>query len=424
MSSARLTYWNLKPLSLGLLMLAALLLGTASAHADTITLKFPVWSDPTLVRHDIHDMACCFHNDTLYLALLESIAPDGVRDSISVSQLRAKYADLYTVSGDSLCLQYSTQVSYYTSRFWLTDDLKLIVDDKENITKIRPLQDETQPEKIEINWYTDPVSGLIAYLPGDDFDYGILQDLNYTRTQLAIDNINRQYPKQYLCKMKDGHISKAEMIRGGRISCRDFSCFREGDSIFAVWSEGTRKPIAWSDGGHYVRSIVYSVFDGKSWSEPVSAVSDPTVADDYFAGPLKLFRHDGSLYLLWRQSIVIDEGSGYYLRLSKQISDGEWETLESDDPGCRDVLCDPVVDSGGSLHLLWRSQGKKKRIRYAVVSGDHWQVVPQTSLDPNLFTRRFNRLRIDNESRAWLVSVKNGEFGDSDQVILQLIDGD
>lgn len=357
------------------------------------------------------------------MALLESIAPDRVRgDSISVRQMRTKYVDLYTVSGDSLRLQYSTQVSYYTSRIWLTDDLQLIVLDRDGITRIQPLQAETQSEKKKVAWYSDPVSGPIAYLAGTDFDYLIYQDLNYIRTQFAIDNINRQYPKQYLCKIKDGHVSKGRMIRDGRIDCRDFSCFREGDSIFAVWSEGTRKAISWSDGGHYVRSIVYSLFDGKSWSEPVSAVSDPTLADDYFARPLILYRSDGSLNLLWRRSIVVDANSGYYLRLSQQINDREWKTLESDDPGCRNVLCDPAVDSDGSLHLLFRSQGKKMRIRYAVISGDQWQVTPQTSLDLNPSRCQFMQLRIDSENRVWLIAVKSGEFGDSDRVMMQLLD--
>lgn len=380
----------------------------------------PGTPDTILVCHYVIDFDCRFRDDTLYLAVLEEYHPAQRADTTFVRSPRPLSLRFFSLADDSLSGVYTCVDNTDCKRVWLCEGLKAVAISPELMITVEPFQEEVYPERYPLEWHKDWASSPVAYLAGPDTDYFIYRDYSYRRMQLAMDNIDRQYSKQYLRRIGARGDTEAELIRPGRVDCRDFVCYRSGDTIYAAWLEGRRQPVAWSDGGHYERSIVFSRYDGRSWEDPVTVVSYREIGDDIFASPCELVSLDGKPCLLWMESGSSDDEDGRHLLLSRQGANGEWAPIDSNTLACDFVVGNQlfltVTDSEGTLHVVTGLPGDRQQMQYAVLDGFGWHMRRAIAHESGML-----KLVVDAENRAWLLRAYNSRVTGEGYLVLMLL---
>lgn len=236
-------------------------------------------------------------------------------------------------------------------------------------------------------------------LPGNDVSYLLYTDCcGYTKFTFAIDNMNRQYSKNFIVPIRNGKADEPIMIQPGRTSGYTIRGMLSGDTLLAVWQECEKK----------ARTIVLSAFDGDKWKKRSVVATDSEDPMMNYGTVMEISKLGKRLYIFWYDWIsppkVADTIKIYYKWTEDRT---HWSAREacplSFHAWTMEKHWSSVTTPDGRMHILARMNGSRDDDSYIVFDGTTWEnrgIISQGDV-------RHEKIVADNQGRVyalWLLT--------------------
>ena len=193
----------------------------------------------------------------------------------------------------------------------------------------------------------------------------------------------------------------------------DFQAMAVGpdETIHVVWSDDSRIP----GNDPYEDDILYSCYDGLSWSEPVMLSGYDTT---YSYRPRIAVDSFGKPHVVWNHRAIFPDADVYYTMLT----DSGWMEPIILSTISTSYAPDIAIDSEDNIHVVWSDYiYGNGEILYIYNDGDEWSDYVNVSNDP--ITSGKPEIAIDYDGKLHVIWQEYAEMGIQCEVFYSYFDG-